>query len=175
MKKSLILVLFLSMFLILAGCRNQNNTDVDTDDEIVVDETVSEEEIQATMEEIYKKGGKMTCTMSSTEDGVQMNWTLYINWKELRSTVQWNVEWMNFKMTTLIKDEYSYTWNDTSSEGRKFPYSEEDEEDMEEWLNDAATDTDMDTKMSFKCKKGIEWSNLFDLPSNIKFSEMPQY
>jgi hypothetical protein len=38
-------------------------------------------------------------------------------------------------------------------------------------MNDAATDTDMESPMAFTCKKGIEDSSIFDLPSNIEFKE----
>jgi len=33
---------------------------------------MGEEEFESTMEAIYKKGGKMTCTMTTNEDGVEM-------------------------------------------------------------------------------------------------------
>ena len=46
-----------------------------------------------------------------------------------------------------------------------------DESEVEEGMNDAATDTDVDTPMSFNCKKGVNGVS-FDLPSNIEFKEL---
>ena len=178
MKKNLILVLFLSMFLILAGCGSKTtdvNESLNWDDVAVNDSSTNEESFESTMEEVYKKWGKMTCTMNTIEDGVEMNGVLYIDWKKFRSDVKWSVEGMNFEMSTVIKDDYSYSWNNMSKEWMKFPYEEDMDDGMEEWMNDAATDTDMDSKMAFKCKKGIEWWDVFELPSNIKFSEMPEF
>lgn len=100
----------------------------------------------------------MTCIMTSIEEGAKMDEIMYINWKDFKSSIKWSLEWMSFEMNTIIKDGYSYTWNSMSSEGMKFPYSDDNdnEDHMEDGLNDAATDTDMDTTMSFKCKKWLE-------------------
>lgn len=158
-------ILGLTLF---AGCGNQTTEIVDETTNEVSGEEMTQETFTSTMEDLYKKWGKMTCTMTTTEEGVQMNWTLYIDGKKMRSDVKGSIEGMNIEMSTLIKDGYSYTRSNTSNEGRKMTY---DEDDVEEGMNDAATDTDTDTPMSFTCKRGVSGVD-FDLPSGIEFKEL---
>lgn len=99
-----------------------------------------------------------------------MNGTLYIDGKKMRSDVKGSVGGMNIEMNTLIKDGYSYSRGNTSKEGWKMVY-DESENDGEEGLNDAATDTDVDSPMSFTCKKWISGGD-FDLPDDIEFKEL---
>jgi len=168
MKKIIVSFVLLFGVFILAGCGNQNIETGDEDVATVSTDNMSEEKFESTMEDLYKKWGKMTCTMTTTEEGVKMNGILYIDGKKMRSDVKGSVEGINIEMSTLIKDGYSYSWSSASNEGWKMAYGEEE---MEEWMNDAATDTDAETPMSFNCKKGVSGVS-FDLPSNIEFKEM---
>lgn len=157
-------ILGLTLF---AGCGNQNPSQ--GEEEITVAwEEMTEEKFESTMEDLYKKWGKMTCTMTTIEEGVQMNGTLYIDGKKMRTDMKWSAQGMEFEMSTLIKDGYSYSWTSMSNEGWKVAY---DEEEVEEGMNDAATDTDTDSPMSFTCKRGVSGVD-FDLPSGIEFKEL---
>ena len=49
---------------------------------------MTQEKFESTMDDLYKKGGKMTCTMTTLQDGVQMNGILYIDGKKMRSDVK---------------------------------------------------------------------------------------
>lgn len=151
-----------------AWCGNQTTENVDENANAVANADMSEEKFESTMKDLYKKWWKMTCTMTTNEGGVAMNGMLYMDGKQMRSDVKGSVEGMNIEMSTLIKDGYSYTRSSTSNEWRKMVY---DEEDMEEGMNDAATDTDTETPMSFSCKKGVDGAS-FDLPSTIEFKEL---
>ena len=168
MKKLVLSLAVLAGIFMFAGCGNQTTEIVDETTNEVSGEEMTEEVFESTMEDLYKKWGKMTCTMTTNEGGIMMNGTLYIDGKKMRSDVQGSVEGMNIEMKTIIKDGYSYSWSNTSNEGRKVVY---DEDEVEEGMNDAATDTDTDSPMTFKCKRGIDGVS-FDLPSDIEFKEL---
>ena len=152
MKKLVLSLAILAGIFMFAGCGSQTAETVDETTNEVSGEEMTEETFNSTMKDLYKKGGKMTCTMTTVEDGVQMNGTLYMDGKNMRSDVKGTVEGMNIEMNTIIKDGYSYTRSSMSNEGRKMAY---DESEVEEGMNDATTDTDVDTPMEFKCKRGV--------------------
>ena len=152
-----------------AGCGNQNVDTGNEDATTVSTDEMSEEKFESTMKDLYKRGGKMTCTMTTVQDGMEMDGTLYMDGKKMRSEFKGAVQGMNIEMNTIIKDGFSYTRSSMSNEGRKMVY---DESEMEEGMNDAATDTDVDTPMNFTCKRGVSGAD-FDLPSNIEFKELP--
>lgn len=160
-------VMLLGLFM-LTGCGNQTTEPVDETQNGAIDENMSEEKFESTMKDLYKKWGKMTCTMTTNEGWLTMNGTLYIDGTTMRSDVKGLVEGMNIEMSTLIKDGMSYSWGNTSKEGWKVAY---DEEEVEEGMNDAVTDTDTETPMSFNCKKWVNGAD-FDLPSGVEFKEL---
>jgi hypothetical protein len=180
MKKGLILALFMSMFLVLAGCGNKTETldsslpsEWQNEEEVVVDNSeMDEEEFESTMENLYKKGGKMTCTMTTNEDGVKMQWTLYIDGKNMRSDANGNLWWNEISMSTIIKDGYSYTRSSMEKEWWKFPYEDEEDEDDEEYYDD---EHEEESIVKFVCKKWVSSKKVFDLPKNVTFNEMPDF
>lgn len=169
MKKSLFSVALLLGLIMFAGCGNKTTTDTTNGEETVVTNETSQEKFESTMMDVYKKWGKMTCTMTSTEAGVEMKGTLYIDGKTMRSDVNWSMQGMKFEMSTIVKDGYSYTRNNLANEWWKMAF---EDDNVEEGLNDASTDTDVNSPMSFDCVKGLKKSDAFDLPSNITFQEM---
>lgn len=73
---------------IFTGCGNKTTTPEINEELPVVEEEMTQENFESTMGDLYKKGGKMTCTMTTLQDGVQMNGTLYIDGKKMRSDVK---------------------------------------------------------------------------------------
>ncbi len=168
MKKTVFSLAVLMWLIVFTWCGKTTTTPEVEEDTPVVAEEMTQEKFESTMDDLYKKGGKMTCTMTTLQDGVQMNGILYIDGKKMRSDVKWTVEGMNIEMSTIIKDGLSYTRSSMSKEWWKMVY---DEEETEEGLNDASTDTDTDTPMSFSCKKGVQGAD-FELPADIQFKEL---
>jgi hypothetical protein len=123
------------------------------------------------MEEIYKKGGKMTCSMTLTEEGMTMNGTLYIDGKKMRSDLKGSAQGMDIEITNITRDGYSYTRNNKGNEGWKEVYNDDDMDDE----MDGDIDNEYENTTKFVCKKGIEDKSIFDLPENITFSELPSY
>ncbi len=160
--------LCLAGMLILVGCKSQPSSAIIE----ITNHTTNQEKFESTMAEVYKKWGKLTCSITSNEEWVTMNGTMYLDGKVMRTNLKWSAEGISFEMNTLTKDGYSYTRNNMNKEWRKMAFDAENE--VEEGLNDAATDTDMESLMSFQCTKGIETSSVFDIPSNIKFKELQE-
>lgn len=142
--------------------------------EVINEEATPEtnsETFESTIMEVYKKWWKMTCSMNTTQEGISMNGTIYIDGKKMKTNMKWSAAGMNFEMNSIVKDWYTYTRTNMSNEWRKIVLDEDEQEDIEEGLNDATTDTDMDSPMAFTCKKGIEDGSVFDLPNTIEFKE----
>lgn len=172
MKKSVLSLVLLWSLILLAGCGNQSATDT-TNEEVTNEETTvttetNQEAFESTLAKVYKKWGKVTCTMKWNQDGIEMSGVMYLDGKNMRSDMEWSTEWMKFKISTVTKGGYSYTWNNMVKEGMKIAF---DEEDMEEDTSDT-DDASMSSPMTFSCVKGVAKANAFDLPSDVTFKEM---
>lgn len=172
MKKSVFsLVLFWSLIL-LAGCGNQSATtttdEATTNEEAAVTTETNQEAFESTLAKVYKKWGKVTCTMKWTQDGIEMSGVMYLDGKNMRSDMEWSTEWMKFKISTVTKDGYSYTWNNMVKDGMKIAFNEDDMEDDASGSNDAS----MSSPMSFTCVKWVAKADAFVLPSDVTFKEM---
>lgn len=172
MKKLLFVMALLLWVTFIAGCGNQTEVIENEDWEMVVVEETSEDEFEMTMKELYKEGGKMTCTMTSYEEGIEMNGTLYMDWKKMRTDAKWNVWGINVAMSTITKDGYTYTRNENEKEGWKM--IDEDDDDMNYDNNMYDGEEDMDN-VTLKCKKWISDRSVFDLPAGVTFNEMPEF
>lgn len=168
MKKLVFSFLVLAGIFMFAGCGNQTRETIDETTNETSGEEMNQETFNATMEEVYKKWWKITCSMTTTDEWIKMSGMLYVDGKKMRSDVKSTMEGMAIEMHALIKDGYSYSWTNSSNEGRKTPY---DDADMEEGMNDTETDSDEETPMKFSCKKWVKWVD-FDLPSSIEFKDM---
>lgn len=139
-------------------------------------EETTEEKMNATMMEIYKKWKPATCTFKITgEDGSVYDSIMYIDWKVLRYVMKWEVEWQKIVSNVLIKDWYSYSWSDAVKQWYKMK-EDLNEETKEEWNEMEAKE--MNETYEFNCKKWVD-GVMFDLPSDIVFQEfdmskMPQ-
>jgi len=131
--------------------------------------SINQETFEWTMKDVFKKWGQMTCTMTSKEDGVQIQGTLYLDGKTMRTDATGAAEGMSFKMSSIIKNGYAYSRTNMAKDWWKSAY---DESEIEEWLDSPTAD--IESPMSFSCKKGISSSSVFDLPRDILFKEISQ-
>jgi major membrane immunogen (membrane-anchored lipoprotein) len=71
---------------LIAGCGSQPTEVMEDGETVIVEENTSDDEgFKITMSELYKKGGKVTCTMTSYEEGIEMNGTLYMDGDDVRT------------------------------------------------------------------------------------------
>lgn len=85
------------------------------------------------------------------------------------------------KMTSIIMEDYTYTWANDSKEGYKMVTEEEDwEEDIEEDFVDYESDDNLEeidafSPGDFKCEKWRRDNKVFEIPTDINFVEMGSY
>ncbi len=181
MKKNMIgALVILSLLLVSCGKKEIENTDVkvsDTTTKTVSEEKkvestdleeTTEEKMNATMMEIYKKWKPATCTFKITwEDWAVYDSIMYINWKILKYVMKWEIEWQKLENNVLIKDWFSYTWSNMNNQWFKMK-EDLNEETTEEWNEMEAQE--MNETYEFNCKKWAD-SSMFDLPTDIDFKE----
>ncbi|NDK08499.1 hypothetical protein EOM39_04625 [Candidatus Gracilibacteria bacterium] len=178
-KYTLVTMMLLSMLLVSCAKKEVESTEIKKDEvtktvteEKKVESTdleeTTEEKMNATMMEIYKKGKPATCTFKITgEDGSVYDSIMYIDGKVLRYVMKGEVEGQKIVSNVLIKDGYSYSWSDAVKQGYKM------KEDLNEETKEEGNEMEareMNETYEFSCKKGVE-SSIFELPSDIDFQE----
>ncbi len=184
MKKVVIIFIMLSMALVSCGKKDVEKTDLDTkapventenkevanvEEKPPVDDTwVTEEKVNWTMMEIFKKWKPATCTFKITwEDGSIYDSIMYIDWKVLRYVMKWEIEWQKLENNVLLKDWYSYSWSNMAPGWFKMK-EDLNEETKEEWNEMEAKE--MNETYEFDCKSWVD-AAMFELPADIKFQE----
>lgn len=168
--------LFISAFFVLfllVGCWKkgwseilENNSTGDQQQAVV--EANQEWKFRTTMEAIFKKWKATTCDFLITEDGQTFNWALYVDGKKMRYSSKWSFQWQNIEFNVVVKDNYSYSWN--NMEPNKWYKMKE--ANWNEQNNSDVGPEERGQEMEFDCKKWVAaW--MFDLPSAIMFEEMP--
>lgn len=182
-KYTLITMMLLSILLVSCAKKEVETTDTKVSDttktvseEKKVESTdleeTTEEKMNATMMEIYKKWKPATCTFKITgEDSSVYDSIMYIDWKVLRYVMKWEVEWQKIVSNVLIKDWYSYSWSDVVKQWYKMK-EDLNEETKEEWNEMEARE--MNETYEFSCKKWVDWG-MFELPSDINFQELDMW
>ncbi len=155
--------------MLFVGCGNKAITNEKTiqpttKEKSVINET-NQGKFTATMTEVFKKWGKATCTILVNNT----TWTYYINGKNMELIFKSAAGGMNIEMHNLTKDGYNYTRTSMSKEGRKTK-SMLDKNDGETWTNAVASAID-NTPVEFDCKKWIDSTVTFDVPSDITFKD----
>lgn len=175
----LVTMILLSILLISCAKKEVENTETKKDEvtktvteEKKVESTdleeTTEEKMNATMMEIYKKWKPTTCTFKITwEDWSVYDSIMYIEWKVLRYVMNWEIEWKKTVSNVLIKDWYSYSWSDAYKQWYKMK-EDLNEETKEEWNEMEARE--MNETYEFSCKKWVD-GDMFELPSDINFQE----
>ncbi len=153
----------------LFGCTKQEKVDQTTD----VTSSTQEQTFKGTIEDLLKKGDKMTCTVDMSMQGVETKWIYYFDGKTMKNEVSMNIGGQKMNTYTLIKDGYIYVRKDGSSQGMKFPY-EEISEGEGSATNTSTKDILGADMMDFSCTKGIQDTSVFTIPQNITFPDMKQ-
>lgn len=182
MKKYILLTVLISS-LLLASCWKKETVEAPNKiDQTVItqeitsekttetnNEEVSEEKITSTMMEIFKKWKPTTCTFkNTTEDWQTYDTTMYVDWKNMRYTMKWEIEWNLFENNVIIKDWYTYSWSNMSKQWFKMKQDPEENDNTQEKSNESTKD--MTKTYEFDCKKWVE-KTILELPANIEFQE----
>jgi len=179
MKKNMIgALVILSLLLVSCGKKEVENTDVkvsDTTTKTVTEEQKVEnsgdtvEKLNTTMLEIFKSWKTATCTFKMTNEGATFDAIMYIDWKNISYTMNWDIGWQKMINNSIMKDWYSYSWSNMSKDG--FKMKEDLSEDENSWNEEAPMEAEeMNQKVDFECKKWVD-SSKFELPTDINFQE----
>lgn len=153
-----------------AGCGNQSTTDeTETPTNTTTEgDTVSQEEFESTFIKMYKKWGKATCDIAMTQEGVEMKGKMYLDGKNMRYDFNGSAAGMNYSMSTITKDGYSYVRSSMSKDGMKIAFNEDEMESE----TATADQSGMSSPVKFNCTKWVDKADAFELPSDITFQEM---
>ena len=195
MKKSIIFVL-LSTILVVTSCGKTETPTTNTSDNtkqekniwkdspnpnLVEKETPKEEKklenswdtvekLNTTMLEIFKSWKTATCTFKMTNEGATFDAIMYIDWKKISYTMNWDIWWQKMINNSIMKDWYSYSWSNMSKDG--FKMKEDLSEDENSWNEETPMEAEeMNQKIDFECKNWVD-SSKFELPTDINFQDM---
>lgn len=185
MKKVVIIFLMLSMALVSCGKKDVEKTDLDTkapvektenkgvanvEEKAPVEDTwATDEKVNWTMMEIFKKWNPATCTFKMTDEQWQVyDSIMYIEWKNMRYTMKWEIEWKKLENNMIMKDWYTYNWSNMAPGW--FKMKQQIGEDNNAPKNNNESAKDMNKKFDFDCKSWVD-SAMFELPADIKFQE----
>lgn len=194
MKKTIFIALLIAT-VILASCGQsevkqekniwQDSSNLVTKEDVQVKKEekasalVTQEKLNSTMIDIFKKWKDATCTFKITSEWNIFDAIMYIEWKKLRYTMNWEIEGNKMENNVIVKDWFSYSWTNMSKDWFKMKDIINDE--VQEWVNtdwnqEEMEAQEMNEKVEFDCKYSVD-SAMFELPAWINFQdfwEMPQ-
>lgn len=160
----LLFVVFVSFF-ILAWCTKK--TDIQENTNEINQGSNEYKEVVSTLEKLYKDWGEKTCEFALNQDWMNIEWTIYIDWKTMKTESKTNLNWIVIQGSVLTKDGYTYTRDDEQAWKIK-----DDEDDYEEYEEAYEDDDNLDnTNITFKCKDSISDKSVLEIPNNIEFKE----
>ena len=175
----------LSMSLVSCGKKDVEKTDLDTKAPVektenkevvnveekvpVADTWATDEKVNWTMMELFKKWDPVTCTFKIIDEKwLSYDSIMYIDWKIMRYTMKWEIEWKKLENNMLMKDWYSYNWSSMAPGWFKMKQNIEENNNTPKSSNESAKD--LNKKYDFDCKSWV-YSAMFELPADIKFQE----
>lgn len=181
--KKYILVTVLISSLLLASCGKKETVETPNkvDQTITTQETtwekavetnneeVNDEKVNSTMMEIFKKWKPTTCTFKTTDEQWKVyDAIMYIDWKNMRYTMMWEIDWKKFENNVIIKDWYTYNWSNMALGWLKMKQNLDENNNNQE-KSDGST-KDMNKTLEFDCKSWVDKAE-FELPKDIEFQE----
>ena len=123
------------------------------------------------MKDLYKWGGEKTCEFVFNDDWIAMEWTIYIDGKIIKTETKINF-WENIILwNTLVKDDYTYTRDNTNTQAWKISNEDDSIEDEDSYIEEENNDNLENMEIIFKCKEGVSNKNVFELPTDLEFKE----
>ena len=145
-----------------------------------VEEKSSELSFEGNVFDLLKNvtaGSALKCTFETTTEGTNIKGTTYVKDKVIRSDVELSgKEAMNIKSSSIIKEEWVYTWMTDKKQGVKISMNsvmkdgEIDKDALtQEGIKDAFQAQD---NMNYKCSQWTADNKMFEVPSDINFVDL---
>lgn len=174
--KKITLVFVLAFCLVLfAGCtktennNNEWNGNPSEDVNIEQNEQETQDENLPELTSLYRKWWQLTCRIESTDENWDRTSILYIDNDMLLNDTTYVKDWEKTKLNVLMRDWKNYIRWDVYWEGIWIIL--EAEATVQEQVNSYE---ESDTEWTIECTPGVEWVS-FDLPNDIKFSEINSF
>jgi hypothetical protein len=173
MKKIKILSLF-SIFLVLlllTACSSQKEAGEEEKEEKKTEQT-NEEVLVTSTKDLLNKDESLYCLSQTIDEEVEVNTTYYFDNEKQRmrsdSEIYDKEEDLNYNSSFILKDNWAYMWNDLMiMDGMKFYFDDEEEADSET--------LDLQEELEFSCQTWEVDDSIFDLPSEVNFSDMTDF
>ncbi len=180
------LPLFLVMILTLSACgqknQKENNTNLNEDIIIDVNEENFEENYEASIEEMFAKGKSFKCLVSQENPEGEMDFVYYIDGKKERFRTEARVtdksQGLVINSVSIFKDNYNYFWDDLSNKDGMKMKIEEDDSDDEYYQDDSGIEDeeglDLNERFNLRCSSWKVDEDMFELPKDKSFKDMSE-
>ncbi|MBU1130460.1 hypothetical protein KKE45_04040 [Patescibacteria group bacterium] len=179
MKKIKILALVVLAGLTLGGCVKKKQVLEGGGGKIVVSEEDSGL-FSGSLRDLVLKGRPMKCSYEVKNENGGASGVTYVSGKKVRGDFK-NVDMDGKEIESyFISDgEWTYTWSSGSNNGMKMKADGWEKEEEESNEPDAdyggmsyEDNSNVDTKMDYKCEEWKTDNSVFEVPSNIEFKDM---
>lgn len=137
---------------------------------------VQKESAPESLSEKLLSGGNVTCDSTISGNGVEGKNVSYVSGTSIRTETDMIVGGKNIKSSMIVKGETMYIWTNQLSFGMKMKFDKDafikniDGASMQ--LENTYEKSGM--KVNYTCKPWSKDLNVFEIPANIIFQDMPQ-
>lgn len=170
--KFYLIIPFFLFLLVLSACSKKEEVQEEFKEKEVKEQEIKEDELlNYSLKDLLEKDESLYCVSLENTEEAEIKTSFYIDNQKQRmrsnSEVKDKLEGLNYSSSFILEDNWLYMWNDLMiMDGMKF-YIEEDESDSE------ALDMDQDLELS--CQAWQVDDSIFNLPSDINFSDMSEF
>ncbi|MFA7050053.1 MAG: hypothetical protein WC164_03010 [Patescibacteria group bacterium] len=181
LSKLYFLPLFLVLIFSLSACGQKNNSNQENnssqESSFLENDNGEESYFSSSVTEMFKEGKPLECSAEINDAYADMTAVYYFDNKNERVRVEMKTidkeQGLEINSVSIIKDNWSYFWDDlTNKDGMKINLEEDDEDLSSEDLEDEDELVDMDEVFDFKCKSWKVDNSKFDLPKDKNFKDL---
>ena len=180
LSKLYFLPLFLILVFSLSACGQKNNPDSENSLSGKIDSLEDGEEdsyFSSSVVEMFKKEKPLQCSVEINDSYTEMKAVYYFDNKAKKVRVEMKTidkeQGLEIHSVNIIKDDWSYFWDDVSNQdGMKFKLEDGEDDEVFDNLESEEDLVDMNEVFDFKCKSWKVDSSKFDLPKDKNFKDL---
>lgn len=142
------------------------------------DEEDTNSSVSGNVFDLIKLGKTIKCTYSMDGQGVLISGISYISGKNMRGDFENTDQTGNKILSHMISDgEWVYTWTSASPQGFKMNISDAESKTSTPSVSNPTNGQNLDAfknNVDFKCNPWVEDTSLFQVPSDIKFTDFSE-
>lgn len=180
LSKLYFLPLFLILVFSLSACGQKNNPDSENSLSGKIDSLEDGGEdsyFSSSVVEMFKKEKPLQCSVEINDSYTEMKAVYYFDNKAKKVRVEMKTidkeQGLEIHSVNIIKDDWSYFWDDVSNQdGMKFKLEDGEDDEVFDNLESEEDLVDMNEVFDFKCKSWKVDSSKFDLPKDKNFKDL---